>query len=101
MNYYGSYIPNHIRLTQPAGERRHAGPADKAVLEEMRQRAENAEKPPKKRGRPLSRCTIITVIASHGSTETRHCLTHGRTFVGDGAQETCPTARENKQEVAQ
>ena len=97
MDYYGSYIPNHIRLTQPHGERRHAGPADKAVLEEMRRR-NNIEKAPKNQRNSAQRgarhCTIITAIEHSGRTATRYCLTHNRTFLSGNVPARCPAARE-------
>ena len=90
MDYYGKHIPNHIRITQPHGERRHAGPADKAVLEKMRRRnssGNSAEKPPQ-------HCSIITVIEHSGGSSTRYCLTHKRTFLSGDIPERCPAVRE-------
>jgi hypothetical protein len=108
VDYFGAYIPDHLRLTQPPECRRHAGPADKAMLEEMRQRAEIEPNEPQHHEEksvpqkpappdppaPVEHCTIITVIAWQSGWDTLHCLTHGRTFRGGGSTSSCPAARE-------
>lgn len=86
MDYFGAYIPDHLRLTQPKERRRHAGPEDKRVLGDMRRRQET--------------CNIITLrVDGDEELPTKYCITHHDTFLTDRTVATCPRSHRTQKEV--